>query len=142
MKQYFVWIFLVLMLSGVLGFFSISFAEEGKWTRKAEMPTARRKLSTSVVNGRIYAIGGDGSGWLSTVEEYDPVTDKWTRKADMPTARAFLSTSAVNRKIYAIGGDPPGARSTVEEYDTGFKDRSIEAKGKLSTTWGKIKAVY
>ena len=37
------------------------------------MPTARRGLSTSAVNGKIYAIGGwnDQAGILSIVEEYD-----------------------------------------------------------------------
>lgn len=43
---------------------------------------------------------------------------------------------------YAIGGEI-GKRvsstvlSTVEEYDTGF---AIEPKGKLVTSWGKLKA--
>jgi len=43
------------------------------WTRKADMPTARSALSTSAVNGKIYAIGGyvGGGTPLSTVEEYD-----------------------------------------------------------------------
>ena len=90
------------------------------WTKKADMPTLRHGLSTSVVNGKIYAIGGwTGSSTLSTVEEYDPVTDTWIRKAHMPTARHGLSTSVVNGKIYAIGGWTYGPEivSTVEEYD-------------------------
>jgi RNA polymerase sigma factor (sigma-70 family) len=33
-------------------------AEGGTWARKADMPTARQFLSTSEVNGKIYAIGG------------------------------------------------------------------------------------
>jgi N-acetylneuraminic acid mutarotase len=100
--------------------------ETDKWTKRADMPTARAGLSTSVVNGKIYAIGGyamDGenrSVYLSTVEEYDPVTDKWTKRTDMPTARIFLTTIAVSGKIYAIGGgaswDGPFL-SIVEEYD-------------------------
>jgi N-acetylneuraminic acid mutarotase len=91
------------------------------WTRKADMPTARNALCVSVVDGRIYAIGGsDGIATpLNTVEEYNPETDTWTRKADMPTARYALSTSTVNGKIYAIGGSMGGFRalSIVEQYD-------------------------
>ena len=90
------------------------------WTKKADMPTARWGLSTSVVNGRIYAIGGvTMTTTLSTVEEYDPVTDTWTKKADMPTPRHGLSTSVVNGRIYAIGGWNLGLdiQSTVEEYN-------------------------
>ena len=123
----------VLAYLGVIGLLSIplfSIAEEGKWTIKSDIPTPRGVLSASVVNGKIYAIGGQIAvngvpKVISTVEEYDPVTDKWTKKADMPTARAWFSTSAVNGKIYAIGGaitfdNRPfwfSSIPTVEEYD-------------------------
>jgi len=89
---------------------------------KADMPTPRFGLTTSVVDGKIYAIGGGKTPYgkyLSTLEVYDPTTDTWTTKADMPTARAFVSTSVVNGKIYAIGGAPRAETDTptVEEYD-------------------------
>jgi N-acetylneuraminic acid mutarotase len=89
------------------------------WTQKAGMPTRRSALSTSVVNGKIYAIGGsDHPKVFSTMEMYDPVTDKWTQKADMRTARMGLSTSVVNGKIYAIGGyNLVEDFLTVEMYD-------------------------
>jgi len=95
-------------------------AEGGTWTKKADMPTARNLLSTSVVDGKIYVIGGFlGNFTTQAVEEYDPTTDAWTKKANMPTGRFCLSTSVVNGKIYAIGGSPGGAASlsTIEEYD-------------------------
>jgi N-acetylneuraminic acid mutarotase len=75
-------------------------------------------LSTSMVNGKIYAIGGIGGP--AAVEEYDPATDTWTKKSDMPTERGFLSTSVVNGKIYVMGGTQSNwseTLSTVEEYD-------------------------
>jgi len=87
------------------------------------MPTARWGLSTSVVDGKIYAIGGGniiyGVTYLSTLEVYDPVTDTWTRKADMPSGRACAAASVVNGKIYVIGGSPRAETytTTVEEYD-------------------------
>jgi len=89
------------------------------WTKKADMPTPRGYLSSSVVNGKIYVIGGyTGKDMLSTVEEYDPVKDTWARKSDMPTARCDLTTSVVNGKIYAIGGySVDGPVTTIEEYD-------------------------
>jgi N-acetylneuraminic acid mutarotase len=94
------------------------------------MSTARQGLSTSVVNGKIYAIGGGASSsssygaveTFSTVEEYDPATDTWTTKADMPTARGFHSANVIDDKIYIIGGSHASAPSgnlvrTVEVYD-------------------------
>jgi len=71
------------------------------------MPTARLVLASTVVNGVIYAIGGEhSSAVLGTVEAYDPVSDTRTTKASMPTARFALSTSVVNGIIYAVGGTP------------------------------------
>ena len=122
-KPHLLWMLAGLILSGLLSLTSISLAEAGKWTEKTSMPTARAYLSTSVVNRKIYAIGGyDGQRVFSTVEEYDPATDTWTKKASMPTARGGLSTSVVNGKIYAIGGlrRQGGVReavAVVEEYD-------------------------
>ncbi len=116
---------LVLVL--VLALASMSLAAEGTWIKKADMPTGRWELSTCVVYGKIYAIGGAGPVYqaLRTVEEYDPVTNTWTTKSEMPTARQGLSTSVVNGKIYAIGGGAGSSSSytsvttfsTVEEYD-------------------------
>jgi N-acetylneuraminic acid mutarotase len=100
---------------------------DGIWTTMADMPTGRWELSTCVVDGKIYAIGGAGPVFqaLRTVEVYDPATDTWTTKSEMPTARQGLSTSVVNGKIYAIGGGAASSASyasietfsTVEEYD-------------------------
>jgi len=110
------------MLCGVLNVASMTLAAGDTWTTKADMPTPRWGLSTSVVDGKIYAIGGGQNPFgalLSQVEAYDPATDTWTKKADMPTGRCFLSTSVVDGKIYAIGGDTSANvdTSTVEEYD-------------------------
>jgi len=88
-----------------------------KWTKKANMPTARECLSTCTVNGKIYAIGGFSFGLFSTVEEYDPITDKWTKKKDMPTKRCNFAAAAANGKIYAIGGEAGDFTSILEEYD-------------------------
>jgi len=90
---------------------------DGIWTTRADMPTARLALAASVVDGKIYAIGGRPDGALTT--EYDPTTDTWTTKTRMPTARFCLATSVVDEKIYAIGGTPGPNRMfrTVEVYD-------------------------
>ena len=113
---------------------------------KADMPTPRFGLTTSVVDGKIYAIGGGKTPYgkyLSTLEVYDPTTDTWTTKADMPTARFFHSTSVVNGKIYAIGGAPYAEASvpTVEEYDPATDTWTRKAdmptsRGSLSTSVG------
>lgn len=93
------------------------------WAKKGSMAVARGALRTSVVDGKLYAIGGSAAGWgavppLKTTEEYDPVTDEWMKKADMPTGRWKLSTSVMDGLIYAIGGYGQGTvYSVVEIYD-------------------------
>jgi len=150
MKHKFIWILTSLMLIGLLGLASMSLAAEDPWVRKVDMPTARGGLSTSVVNGIIYAIGG--SPGCNVVEAYEPATDTWTRKANMPTGRDMFSTSVVNGIIYAIGGAtpeiaPPMA-AAVEAYDPAMdtwtkKADMPTARWSLSTSVvnGKIYAI-
>ena len=95
------------------------------WTTKQNMPSSRWSLSSCVVDGKIYAIGGNQypnqPTVVGNVEEYDPAEDTWISKNPMPTARYSLSCSLVNDKIYAIGGWSSSALgplySNVEEYD-------------------------
>lgn len=102
-----------------------SMAAQGQgdtWTRKADMPESRFIFSTSLVNGKIYVIGGSMNGLEapgSTVVEYDPDAETWTKKADMPTPRAFHSASVVDGKIYVMGGADEQIidTSTVEMYE-------------------------
>ena len=94
-------------------------AAEGKWTPKSDMPRAIGAHASSVVNGKVYVVGGCEvfPVPLSILEEYDPVTDTWAEKANMPTARTALAGSSTNGKFYVIGGWNWGGRSNIEEYD-------------------------
>jgi len=109
----------VFVIVGLLGITSLTLAQGNPWATKANMPTPRALLSTSVVDGVIYAIGGGTGPYsdFSTVEAYDPKTDTWTKKINMPTPRAGLSTCAVDGIIYAIGGHWSPGLATVEAYN-------------------------
>ncbi|MHC4511195.1 MAG: Kelch repeat-containing protein [Planctomycetota bacterium] len=111
---------MLLVLVLALALASVSLAAEDTWTTKTDMPTRRYVVYSSVVDGKIYAIGGDGGYRASIVEAYDPLTDTWTRKADMPMRRGAASSSVVNGRIYVMGGRPSlnGANiPSVIEYD-------------------------
>jgi N-acetylneuraminic acid mutarotase len=90
------------------------------WTRKADMPTPRHGLSTSVLDGKIYAISGFDGTNMTTVEAYDPASDTWTKKADLPTLRSHVATQVVNGKIYAIGG-----WDRIESIHTAFSSVAV-----------------
>jgi N-acetylneuraminic acid mutarotase len=132
-------ILIVLILTK--GVASMGLAAEDTWTTKSPMPTARSHLSASVVDGKIYTIGGCTQAvyqeYLSTVEAYDIATDTWIKKADLPTGRARLSTSVVNSKIYAIGGSPHPHTdlSTVEVYDPATDNWTRKADMPTARCW-------
>jgi N-acetylneuraminic acid mutarotase len=92
------------------------------WSTLADMPTPRYGLAAGVVNGKIYAIGGNSNDSieLNVTEEYNPDTNAWVTKAPMPTSRDGLAAAVVNNRIYAIGGWSGGSTDVIEEYDPGI----------------------
>jgi N-acetylneuraminic acid mutarotase len=120
-------IVIILFGTGLMGTASICLAQDSPWTSKKDMPTGRSALSASVVNSKIYVMGGqatgNGSGSPASpeLEVYDPATDNWdTTKTDMPMGRNSFASGVVNGKIYAIGGQSVAvttAESSVMEYD-------------------------
>jgi N-acetylneuraminic acid mutarotase len=78
---------------------------EDSWSIKAPMSQARAGLGVTVVNGKIYAIGGYISDRVVNVNErYDPVDDTWVTLKSMPTSRYHFVVAAYQGKIYCIGG--------------------------------------
>jgi len=105
---------------------SVSVVEDS-WVLRASMHEARGRLGVAVVNGKIYAIGGDSGsmgglidgyryigvgGFVGTNEEYDPATDTWTLKKPMPTQRYHFGIAVYQNKIYCIGGTIRNGSST------------------------------
>ena len=79
----------------------------GAWLPKADMLTTRALFSTCIVDGEIYAIGGEDDGFnppLSNIEKYNPERNIWINVADMPASRFMHSSSVIDGKIYIIGG--------------------------------------
>ena len=89
------------------------------WEIRAPMPTPRVTFGVGVVNGVLYAVGGDGhTGILATTESYDPVADRWTVKAPLSSPRRSLAVGVVNNILYAVGGGIQSALlGTVEAYN-------------------------
>jgi predicted secreted protein with PEFG-CTERM motif len=71
------------------------------------MPTAREHLVTSVVDGKLYAIGGfaTGIGNFDVNEAYNLQNDSWETLAPMPTARNGITSSELNGVIFVFGGE-------------------------------------
>jgi len=87
---------------------------------KGRMMNPRIGFGTVVVGGRVFVVGGDVLGKVSSlVEEFDPIADEWYPRSPMPTARAYLGVAALGTRIYAVGGhDQEGnVLNTVQVYD-------------------------
>ncbi len=80
----------------------------GSWSSASDSGFAPRAwFTTSVVNSKIYVIGGFGDSLLATtVDVFDPVTNKWTTLSTTGTftPRGSLASAVVNGKIYVMGG--------------------------------------
>lgn len=97
-----------------------------QWVPAADFPMPRNHFGTVVVDGLIYAIGGqiksnEETGNLADVHRYDPTTDSWTQMADLPIplGHNMASTFAVGDQILVIGGVTQAAErlDTVFAYD-------------------------
>ncbi len=97
------------------------------WEEKEPMPTARGFLTTAVVDGIIYAIGGGYPNAKNKVEAYDPVTNSWTTKANMLDNRLGMKAAVVDGMIYIIGGN--------------YNQRNCQAYDPVTNTWTEKKPI-
>ena len=76
------------------------------WTRKKDMPSSRAFMTASVIDGKIYTIGGSSQGYegCAVVQMYEPETDTWTNKASLLRIRSGHTANVFDGKIYVIGG--------------------------------------
>ena len=74
------------------------------------MPHPRINSAAAIVDDKIYIMGGENEGIISTVDVYDPSLDTWTTAASLPTARRLLGAAVVDNTIYAVGGEALVAR--------------------------------
>ncbi len=114
---------------------------DNSWDTGTDMPTARRILSASVVDGLIYAAGGYATHTSSALEVYDPATDAWSIAADMPRARGSHAAAIVDGMVYVFGGlTSDGLIQEVGVYDAS-KDSWEHATRMADQRWGLGAAV-
>jgi hypothetical protein len=80
----------------------------GPWVLRPPLSTARGGLDSVVdVDGRIYAIGGFGTGFdpiHKSVEVRDPITEQWTFGEPMSMPRGNPGAAYADGRIYVVGG--------------------------------------
>jgi N-acetylneuraminic acid mutarotase len=100
--------------------------DTGVWSTAAPMPNPKDHFSSLVLNGKIYALGGEhGHDQLheqqSDMWMYDPATDAWTQRASMPIFKSHMEsgTFVLDGKIVMAGGQTHSFQPTsnVVAYD-------------------------
>jgi hypothetical protein len=88
-----------------------------------QLPTARNSLTLTAANGRLWAVGGNGSVGGVTVEFYDPsagATGTWYTATSLPSGRSLHAAGVMNGYLYIVGGMQSGTTTptnTVYVYD-------------------------
>lgn len=97
--------------------------EHGTWVpRSSSGFTPRHALTSAVVQGKVYAIGGEtDAGITDLLEVYDPATDRWNTPGTLGTCgqREFAAAVAYHDSIFVFGGYA-GSRhwiNTIDVYD-------------------------
>ncbi|WP_412029784.1 Kelch repeat-containing protein [Deinococcus yunweiensis] len=92
------------------------------WHALAPLPNARNHLGAAVLDGQIYAIGGqhlanEAHGNLTDVDRYDPATNTWLPVAPLPLPLGHLTSSTVvwDARIVVIGGVTQATRTGARE---------------------------
>jgi len=89
--------------------FQMSYSEVSQksfWSNGKSMPTPREEISGTLLNGKIYIVGGsaDANEITDNVDIYDPKTDEWHSVTSFPVPRDHIGVSSYNGKVYAVGG--------------------------------------
>jgi N-acetylneuraminic acid mutarotase len=97
------------------------------WQTSAPLPTVRNHLGAVVLNGKIYAVGGQqhqdaAEVPQSAVQMWDPANPGvWTTVASLPQARSHIAaaTFVMNGRIIVLGGETTYLHSvtTCSAYD-------------------------
>jgi len=84
-----------------------------RWQRLPDMPTARGGLGAAIVDGHLFALGGEGpTDVFGKVESYSLAGRKWSSAPSMRTPRHGIAVAAIGRSLYSLGGAPrPGHAS-------------------------------
>jgi N-acetylneuraminic acid mutarotase len=107
-------------------------SSDAVWEPRAAMPEARNHFGTNVLNGKIYAVGGqhlwnEKTGNVDRVDVYDPATDTWATGPSLPRARGHTggSTLVFEDRLYVIGGLVNNASQSEPVADVAMLDPDI-----------------
>lgn len=108
------------------------------WQTCASMPTPRADLSASVLNGKIYLVGGlmyssktPFYAEANVTEIYNPATNSWSTGASMPLSVYGYASAVINGDIHVVGGSKNPSGTAPGDYVN-----SNQAYDSRTSSWG------
>lgn len=78
---------------------------KNSWTSGKAMPEARTGIQSTVIDNKIYVVGGAArSKATNSIYVYDLSTETWSRMTSMKYARTGHCVCSIGKKIFIIGG--------------------------------------
>jgi N-acetylneuraminic acid mutarotase len=109
---------------------SLSLDGGNRWQREADLPDPRGHVSAAVLDGKLYALGGDHGHDktqidLKSCHRFDPATNQWSPIASLPDGRSHFESSTIiyRGRILIVGGrcnssqPPRNVVGDLIEYD-------------------------
>jgi len=76
-----------------------------RWKQLAPMRESRGRFDITVIDGRVYAIGGcNGTTELATAEVYNSDSCKWAALPPLKLARSNIGVCDLGGRVYCVGG--------------------------------------
>src|SRR2546423_345409 len=96
--------------AGNLAAFEVYAPRTGRWSRLPDLPTRRGGLAAAATcNGRVIAVGGEGTATFPQVEAFDVRAGTWQALPPLPTPRHGPGVVALGPVLYTFAGGPrPG----------------------------------
>jgi N-acetylneuraminic acid mutarotase len=95
--------------------------QAGTWTEESPMPTAVSSSGAASVNGVLYVEGGNnGSGPVSSLYAYYPISNTWSNQAALPGGRYQSEVGVISNQLYVVGGwtySPPLPNNNLWVYN-------------------------
>ena len=96
-----------------------------EWERLTPMSTARVFHSASVIEGKLYIVGGmNPRTCLSSIERYHPKSEEWETLRPMTTRRCLHTASVIGGQLYIAGGSsgivpwqPEDTENSMERFN-------------------------
>ena len=100
------------------------------WETLAPMLAPRNGVATAVLDGKLYAIGGQ---YLSSVEIYDPTTGVWSAGLSLPSEVKYGTAITVSGQIYLVGGQNAGNNELNQVLSFDSSTNQWTAKANMPT---------